>query len=81
VGAVILPTAGTPPTEAELSEFCRGRLAAYKIPACWLFTAGFPLTATGKVRKDVLSAQLADLPGPAGQAAPGRRIPAEALQP
>jgi fatty-acyl-CoA synthase len=81
VGAVIQAAAGTPPTEAELSEFCRGRLAAYKIPARWLFTAGFPLTATGKVRKDVLSAQLADLPGPAGQAAPGRRIPAEALQP
>jgi acyl-CoA synthetase (AMP-forming)/AMP-acid ligase II len=81
VGAVIQAAAGTPPTEAELSEFCRGRLAAYKIPARWLFTAGFPLTATGKVRKDVLSAQLADLPGPTGQAAPGRRIPAEALQP
>jgi fatty-acyl-CoA synthase len=81
VGAVIRAAAGTPPAEAELSEFCRGRLAAYKIPARWLFTAGFPLTATGKVRKDVLSAQLADVPGPAGQAAPARRVPAEALQP
>jgi fatty-acyl-CoA synthase len=81
VGAVIRAVAGTPPTEAELSEFCRGRLAAYKIPARWLFTAGFPLTATGKVRKDVLSAQLADVPGPAEQAAPARRVPAEALQP
>src|SRR5262252_3529821 len=66
VGAVIRAAAGTTPTEAGLSEFCRGRLAAYKIPARWLITAGFPLTATGKVRKDVLSAQLAGVPGPAG---------------
>jgi acyl-CoA synthetase (AMP-forming)/AMP-acid ligase II len=80
VGAVIR-TAGTPPTEAELSEFCRGRLAAYKIPARWLFTASFPLTATGKVRKDVLSAQLADLPGAAGRPASARRVPADAVRP
>jgi fatty-acyl-CoA synthase len=81
VGAVIRTAAEAPPTEAELSEFCRGRLAAYKIPARWLFTASFPLTATGKVRKDVLSAQLAEVPGPAGQAAPPRRVPAGALRP
>jgi acyl-CoA synthetase (AMP-forming)/AMP-acid ligase II len=68
VGAVIRTTAEAPPTEAELGEFCRGRLAAYKVPARWLFTGGFPLTATGKIRKDVLSAQLAGAPGPAGQA-------------
>ena len=76
VGAVIRTSADTPPTAAELSEFCRGRLAAYKIPARWAFTSTFPLTATGKIRKDVLSAQLADAPGPAGLAAAGGdRIP------
>jgi fatty-acyl-CoA synthase len=76
VGAVIRTSADTPPTAAELSEFCRGRLAAYKIPARWAFTSTFPLTATGKIRKDVLSAQLADAPGPAGLAAAGgERIP------
>src|SRR5271165_699819 len=69
VGAVIRTSAGTPPTAAELSEFCRGRLAACKVPARWAFTSTFPLTATGKVRKDVLSAQLADAPGSAGLAA------------
>ena len=79
VGAVIRTAAGTPPTEAELGEFCRGRLATYKIPARWLFTASFPLTATGKIRKDVLSAQLAGMPGPAGPAASARRVPAEAV--
>jgi fatty-acyl-CoA synthase len=77
VGAVIRTAAGTPPTEAELGEFCRGQLAAYKIPARWLFTTSFPLTATGKIRKDVLSAQLADVPG---QAASDRRVPAGALR-
>ena len=35
-----------------------GRLAAYKTPVRWLFTEAFPLTSTGKIRKDVLSAQL-----------------------
>ena len=81
VGAVIQTTADAPPTEAELSEFCRGWLAAYKIPARWLFTSSFPLTSTGKIRKDVLSAQLADVPASAGRAAPADRAPAEAIQP
>jgi fatty-acyl-CoA synthase len=81
VGAVIRPSAETPPTDAELSEFCHGRLAAYKIPARWLFTSSFPLTATGKIRKDVLSAQLADGPKSAGRAAPARRAPVEAGEP
>ena len=81
VGAVIRTAADPPPTEAELSEFCRGWLAAYKIPARWLFTSSFPLTSTGKIRKDVLSAQLADVPALAGRAAPADRAPAEAIQP
>jgi len=76
VGAAIRPSADTRPTAAELSEFCRGRLAAYKIPAHWMFTSTFPMTATGKIRKDVLSAQLADAPGSAGLGpARGERVP------
>ena len=70
VGAVIRPSTAAPPTEAELTELCRSRLAAYKTPARWLFTGSFPLTASGKIRKDLLSAQLADASGhaaPAGQ--------------
>ena len=64
VGAAISTSAATPPTEAELAGFCRARLAAYKIPVRWLFTSAFPLTATGKIRKDVLSAQLAEANAP-----------------
>ena len=60
VGAALTTSAATPPAEAELAGFCRARLAAYKIPVRWLFTSAFPLTATGKIRKDALSAQLAE---------------------
>jgi fatty-acyl-CoA synthase len=59
VGAVIRPAALQPPTAAELTGLCRARLAPYKVPARWLFIDAFPLTSTGKIRKDMLSAQLA----------------------
>ena len=63
VGAAIRPAGAVPPAgtelaQDELAEYCRTRLAAYKTPVRWLFTDSFPLTATGKIRKDVLSARL-----------------------
>ena len=58
VGAVVRPAFDV--AEAELAEYCRGRLAGYKTPVRWLFTDAFPLTSTGKIRKDVLSAQLSE---------------------
>jgi len=57
VGAVIRPAGSTAPDQEELRAFCQQRLAGFKVPAHWLFTDSFPLTATGKVRKDVLSAR------------------------
>jgi acyl-CoA synthetase (AMP-forming)/AMP-acid ligase II len=42
----------------ELAEYCRARLAAEKIPVRWLVTDSFPLTPSGKIRKDVLRGQL-----------------------
>jgi fatty-acyl-CoA synthase len=79
VGAVIRPAGPQPPTAAELARLCRARLAAYKVPARWLFTDSFPLTSTGKIRKDVLSAQLADTePPPAPQLAATEPPPAAA---
>ena len=60
VGAVIRPAGPVPPTVAELTSACRARLAGHKVPAHWLITDSLPLTPTGKIRKDVLSAQLAD---------------------
>jgi len=59
VGAVIRPAGAAAPEPDELREFCRQRLAAFKVPVHWLFLDSFPLTATGKVRKDVLSARFA----------------------
>jgi fatty-acyl-CoA synthase len=35
----------------ELREFCRGKIASYKIPRYWKFVEAFPMTVTGKVQK------------------------------
>jgi fatty-acyl-CoA synthase len=44
----------------ELAAYCRARLAAEKVPVRWLVTDSFPLTPSGKIRKDVLRDQLAE---------------------
>jgi fatty-acyl-CoA synthase len=41
----------TPLTAEALREFCRGKLAHYKIPRYVHITGEFPMTVTGKVRK------------------------------
>jgi fatty-acyl-CoA synthase len=35
----------------QLRDFCRGKIASYKIPRYWKFVDGFPMTITGKVQK------------------------------
>ncbi|TMD40422.1 MAG: AMP-binding protein [Chloroflexi bacterium] len=35
----------------ELREYCRGKIASYKIPRYWKFVDAFPMTVTGKVQK------------------------------
>jgi fatty-acyl-CoA synthase len=35
----------------ELREWCRGKIATFKIPRYWKFVDGFPTTVTGKVQK------------------------------
>jgi len=45
---------------AELAEYCRARLATAKVPVRWLVTGSFPMTASGKIRKDVLRDQLSE---------------------
>ena len=42
---------GAQATGEQLTEFCRGRIAHFKIPRYWKFTDSFPLTVTGKVQK------------------------------
>ncbi|MFZ3206099.1 MAG: AMP-binding protein, partial [Pseudomonas sp.] len=36
---------------AELSEFCKGRIAHFKVPRHFLLVDEFPMTVTGKVQK------------------------------
>jgi fatty-acyl-CoA synthase len=38
-------------TEAEVRDFCRGRLAHQKIPRYVMFVDEFPMTVTGKIQK------------------------------
>jgi acyl-CoA synthetase (AMP-forming)/AMP-acid ligase II len=51
VGAVVVLGDGPPLAEAELREFLRGRLAAFKVPRTILFAAEIPKGATGKVQR------------------------------
>jgi fatty-acyl-CoA synthase len=45
------------PSPEELTEFCRGRLARFKVPRQFLF-GELPKTATGKIQKFVLRQQV-----------------------
>jgi fatty-acyl-CoA synthase len=38
-------------SDDELTAFCRGRIATFKIPRYWKFVNDFPMTVTGKVQK------------------------------
>jgi fatty-acyl-CoA synthase len=38
-------------TEDALKEFCKGKIAHYKVPKLYKFVDDFPMTVTGKVRK------------------------------
>jgi fatty-acyl-CoA synthase len=51
VMAWVKPRAGTRLEGAELTAFCRGKIATYKIPAYWKFVDSYPMTVTGKIQK------------------------------
>ena len=53
--ACVVLRSGAFATEAEIKEFCRGSLAAYKVPRLVEFRTDLPKTATGKVRKGELA--------------------------
>lgn len=54
--ACIVLKPGVQVTEAEIKEFCRQSLAAYKVPRLIEFMVSLPKTATGKIRKGELAA-------------------------
>ncbi len=49
--AWIIPRPGTSVSEEAVREFCRNRIAHYKIPRYMKFVDSFPMTVTGKVQK------------------------------
>ena len=51
VGAFIKLKAGQELTEEAVQEFCRGKIARYKIPQYIFFVDEFPMTASGKIQK------------------------------
>jgi acyl-CoA synthetase (AMP-forming)/AMP-acid ligase II len=58
VVGVVLCRSGATLEEEALLEFCRGRLARYKVPKQLEFVADFPRTGLGKIAKPELRAQL-----------------------
>jgi fatty-acyl-CoA synthase len=51
---------GASPDEDAVREFCRGRIAHYKIPRYVKFVDSFPMTVTGKVQKFKMREQAID---------------------
>ena len=64
VQAVVVLHASEQASEAELLDFCRGRIAGYKRPQAVRFVADhdMPRTATGKILHRVLRDQLTAQP-------------------
>jgi fatty-acyl-CoA synthase len=58
VCAWIRLAAGQTSTEDEIRDFCRDRIAHYKIPRYIRFVDEFPLTVSGKVQKFVIREQM-----------------------
>jgi fatty-acyl-CoA synthase len=50
--------AGAVATEEEIRDFCRDRIAHYKIPRYIRFVGEFPMTITGKVQKFLMREQM-----------------------
>ena len=51
VMAWIKPNEGVTLTEEELRNFCKDRIAHYKVPRYWKFVNEFSMTISGKIRK------------------------------
>jgi fatty-acyl-CoA synthase len=55
--AWVIAREGATVDEDELREYCRGKIARYKIPRYVASCGEFPMTVTGKIRKHELRAQ------------------------
>jgi fatty-acyl-CoA synthase len=53
----VITREGATVDEAELREYCRGKIAHYKIPRYVASRSDFPMTVTGKIQKHKLQEQ------------------------
>lgn len=60
-GAFIILKSGVTMTQEDVQDFCRGRIAWYKIPKYVAFVDSYPLTASGKILKYKLRDMAAEL--------------------
>lgn len=51
VMAWVILKPGQTTTANELTDYCRGKIAHYKVPRYWRMTDQFPMTVSGKVQK------------------------------
>ena len=63
VGKAILATL----TEEEVTDFCRGQIARYKVPKYIFFVNEYPMTASGKIQKYKLTQMSTSLLEAAGK--------------
>jgi fatty-acyl-CoA synthase len=54
VGAVVMAKPGNSLSADDLYSYCRKNLSPQKAPERWFFTDQYPMTATGKIQKNVL---------------------------
>ena len=60
VAAWIKLKAGETACEDEIREFCKGKIAHFKIPQQIRFVDAFPMTVTGKVQKFIMREQMTE---------------------
>jgi fatty-acyl-CoA synthase len=51
VGAFVIKKDGATITEEDVQDFCRGKIANFKVPRHVFFLDGYPMTASGKIQK------------------------------
>jgi fatty-acyl-CoA synthase len=51
VGAFVIRKDGATITEEDVQDFCRGKIANFKVPRHVFFLDGYPMTASGKIQK------------------------------
>jgi fatty-acyl-CoA synthase len=51
VGAFVIRKDGAGISEEDVRDFCRGKIARFKVPRYVFFVDAYPMTASGKVQK------------------------------